>query len=91
MLSDGFTVRFSSSARRDLTQIPPRYAAAIIEFATVLLPSNPHRLGKPLRNRLMGLHGARRGDYRVLYEIIEADRIVLIIRIDHRGRAYSRR
>jgi len=86
-----YQVRFSSAAQRDLSRIPPRYAVAIVEFVTGLLPTNPQRLGKPLRNELDGLHGARRGDYRVLYQIIETDQVVLVVRIDHRGRVYKTR
>lgn len=86
-----YEVRFSSAAVRDLGRIPPRYAGAIVEFVTRVLPTNPQRMGKPLRNELEGLHGARRGDYRVLYQIIEADRVVLVVRIDHRGRVYKTR
>ena len=86
-----YEVRFAASAARDLGRIPPRYAAAIVEFVTGVLPTNPQRMGKPLRNELEGLHGARRGDYRVLYQIIEADKVVLVVRIDHRGRVYKTR
>jgi len=86
-----YEVRFSSAAQRDLGRIPPRYARAIVEFATGVLPTNPQRMGKPLRNELEGVHGARRGDYRILYEIIEPDRVVLAVRIDHRGRVYKTR
>lgn len=62
-----------------------------MEFVTAALPTNPKRMGRPLRNELEGLHGARRGDYRVLYQIIETDNVVLGVRIDHRGRVYKTR
>ncbi len=81
----------TSPAQRDLARIPPRYAIAIIEFLTVVLPTNPHRLGKPLRNELEGLHGARRGDYRVLYLIDNERHTVAILRVDHRGRVCKTR
>ncbi len=86
-----YGVRFSSAAQRDLGRIPPRYAVAIVEFVSGALPTNPQRMGKPLQNELEGVYGARRGDYRVLYQIIEADRVVLVVRIDHRGRVYKTR
>lgn len=38
------------------------------------LPQNPPRVGTPLERDFEGQHGARRGDYRVLYEIRETDR-----------------
>ena len=89
--TDAYEVRLSPFAHRDLGRIPTRYATAIIEFATGLLAGNPQRLGKPLRNKLEGLHGARRGDYRILYRIIDSDRAILIISIDHRGHVSSPR
>lgn len=85
-----FHVTFASSPVRDLDAIPPRYAAAVIAFLTEVLPRNPARVGKPLRNELEGLHGARRGDYRVLYEILPEKREVLVVRIDHRANVYRR-
>ena len=78
----------SSPALRDLGRIPPRYTAAILEFIYVVLPENPARVGKPLERELEGLHGARRGDYRVIYEIRDNDRSVLVIRVDHRANVY---
>jgi mRNA interferase RelE/StbE len=82
-------VELTSPAVRDLGRIPPRYATAIVEFITAVLPTNPHRLGKPMHHELDGLHGARRGDYRVLYRINPDTRTVFIVRIDHRGRVYK--
>jgi mRNA-degrading endonuclease RelE of RelBE toxin-antitoxin system len=86
-----YQVRLSSSAARDLDAIPPRYAAAIIEFVFGPLAKGPHRVGKPLARDLEGCHGARRGDYRVVYEIIEQDQAVLVVRIDHRAHVYRPR
>lgn len=84
-------VELTSPAARDLDGIPPRYAVAIVEFLTVVLPTNPPRFGKPMRNELEGLYSARRGDYRVLYRIEHAQQAVFVIRIDHRGRVYKSR
>ena len=36
-------------------------------------------------------HGARRGDYRILYRIVEADQTVLVVRVAHRATAYRPR
>lgn len=90
-VEEPFRVIFASSAVRDLDAIPPRYAAAVIAFVTEVLPGYPARMGKPLRNELNGLHGARRGEYRVLYEILAQERVVVVMRIDHRASAYRRR
>lgn len=81
----------ASTALRDLGAIPSRYAAAILEFIYTVLPENPQRVGKPLERDLEGSHSARRGDYRVIYEIHEAPGDVLITRANHRASVYRPR
>lgn len=68
--------------------LPEAVSAAVVEFITGALIDNPHQVGRPLRNELAGLHGARRGTYRVLYRIDESARIEAVLRIDHRRDAY---
>ena len=68
--------------------LPEAVAVAVIEFLTGALIDNPHRVGKPLRGDLAGIHSARRGTYRVLYRINEESREVVVVRIEHRGDAY---
>ena len=70
--------------------LPEAVAAAVIEFLTGALIQNPHRVGKPLRGELAGIHSARRGTYRVLYRINELQGEVVVLRIDHRRDAYRR-
>lgn len=68
--------------------LPEGIAAAIIEFLTGALVENPHRVGKQLRGELAGIHSARRGTYRVLYRINEAQHEVVVLRIEHRRDVY---
>jgi mRNA interferase RelE/StbE len=71
--------------------LPEKVATATIEFVYGPLAENPQRVGKPLRFELEGLHVARRGDYRVIYEVDDdAQRIVIHV-IEHRASAYRRR
>ena len=71
--------------------LPEAVGVAVIEFLTGALIDNPHRVGKPLRGDLAGIHCARRGTYRVLYRINEEGREVIVVRIDHRSDAYRPR
>ena len=57
----------------------------MVEFIFGPLAENLHRVGKPLRFDLEGLHSARRGSYRVIYRI---EARVSIIAIDHRSDIY---
>lgn len=72
----------SPPARRDLQRLPSRIVHAVIEFISGPLAGNPHRLSKPLRNDLAGLHSARRGDYRVLLRIDDPNHTIVVVRID---------
>ena len=87
-MSSPYDLQISSAARRQLRQLPPRVAPAVVEFITAVLPENPLRLSKPLTGEFVGLHSARRGDYRVLIDVDESARTVLVVRIAHRAEAY---
>ena len=85
-----YALRLSSAARRALSgTLPEQVAAAVWEFVNGPLLDNPHRVGKPLRFRLEGFYAARRGQYRVIYRILEDEVIVEVIKISHRGDAYG--
>ena len=79
------------SAERALERLPERAAAAIVEFMLGPLTDNPRRVGHALLHELEGLHAARRGPYRVVYEIAEATREIHVLRIDHRADVYRPR
>jgi len=64
---------------------------AALESIMGPIAENPRRLERPLVAELAGLWSARRGDYRIIYEIVEADQIVLIHRVQHRRHAYRTR
>ena len=96
MSDEAYTLSLASSARRVLTEGPPRglplaVAAAVTEFLTGPLLENPYRVGKPLTRELDGYHSARRGAYRVVYRIEDPSRTVHVVRIDHRADVYRPR
>ena len=61
--------------------------AAIFDSIAV----NPRRAGKALRGELEGLYSARRGDFRIVYEILDEERVVLIHLAAHRADVYRPR
>ncbi len=83
-----WAVGLSSAAIRTLDQVPPRVVPAILEFLYGPLAENPHRVGKPLRDDFTGTHSARRGPYRVLYEISDSQRSITVPRVAYRAHAY---
>lgn len=51
----------------------------------------PRRVGHPLRRELAGLWSARRGPYRVVYEVDDEAGTVNVLRVDHRADVYRPR
>jgi mRNA interferase RelE/StbE len=86
-----YEVVFASTAVRDLERVPPRIVPAVVEFVYGDLARNPQRVGKPLERELAGLYSARRGPYRILYEIDDGEVRVIVIRVDHRADVYRTR
>jgi mRNA interferase RelE/StbE len=50
-------------------------------------PGNP-RISKPIRMR-EGHRSSRVGEWRLIYQVNESEKIVLILAISHRGKAYK--
>jgi mRNA-degrading endonuclease RelE of RelBE toxin-antitoxin system len=86
-----YQVAWTRTAKRALERLPEKVGTAVVEFCYGTLAENPRRLGKPLRLHLAGLHNARRGDYRVIYRIDEADRRIDVLAVEHRSDVYRPR
>ena len=85
-----YEVEWAAAARRALEQLPEKVAVSAIEFIYRPLADEPHRVGRPLRFELEGKQSAHRGDYRVVYQIDDPRRIVLVLTIGHRAEIYRR-
>jgi len=78
-------------AQRTIDRLPEKVAVAVLDFVLGPLLENPYRVGKALRGDLTGLHSARVGTYRVVYEVSEADHTVRVVYVDHRADVYRPR
>ncbi len=87
----GYRLVVAPSAERALSRLSAGVAAAVVEFMLGPLVDAPRRVGHPLQRELAGLLAARRGPYRVVYEIDEEQRTVNVLRIDHRTDVYRPR
>ena len=86
-----YEIEITPEGLRHLDRLPDKVRTAVIETILGSIAENPHRAGKPLRGELDGLYSARRGEFRVIYEIDEGARVVLIHRAQHRREAYRNR
>jgi len=86
-----YEVEITREGLRHLDRLPENLRHAALESIFGPIVENPHRLGKPLVGELEGLWSARRGDYRVIYEVFEDEQIVLIHRVQHSRLVYRPR
>ncbi len=85
------SIRWTPTAQRDLRRLPEKIATAVVEFSYGSLAGSPERVGGRLALELSGHHAARRGDYRVIYQIHRAASVVSIVHVDHRAHVYRKR
>lgn len=85
---DRHQLRIARPAVYALTQyLPEKIAHATYSFITGPLLDDPRRVGKPLNSPFAPAYSARRGEYRILYEIDDATRTVEVTAIGHRSSA----
>jgi mRNA-degrading endonuclease RelE of RelBE toxin-antitoxin system len=83
-------VEVMAPARREFDRLPISVAAAVLETLSAIA-ENPRRLGKPLMLEHQGRFSARRGPYRIIYELDDDERLVRVVAIGHRRDVYRRR
>ena len=87
-MSQRYRLRIARPAARALAELLPEKVAAAYEFITGPLLDDPHRVGKPLNPPMAPAGTARRGSYRILYNLDDPNGIVEVTAIRHRSDAY---
>lgn len=88
-MSERYDLVIKARARRALELgLAPSAAFAAWEFITGPLLDNPKRAGKPLVAPSHGDWSARRGHYRVRYQVDDEKRTVTVLDIASRSDAY---
>ncbi len=83
-----YRLLYLPGAERDIRELPA-VVARRVRNGLERLASDP-RLGKPLQGSLAPFWSYRVGDYRVIYEIRDAELYVLVVLIGHRREIYER-
>lgn len=81
-----YSVRIKRSAARELANIPNPTRTRIVHAIDSL--SEEPLAGRPLKGGMRGLRRLRIGDYRVVYELLDDELVVLVVRVAHRSDAY---
>jgi mRNA interferase RelE/StbE len=86
-----FGVEITPEGLRHLNQLPGNVRDAAIQAILGPVAERPRGVGKPLVGELTGLWSARRGDYRVIYEVDDDRKVVIVHRVQHRRAVYRPR
>ena len=77
-------------AGREFDRLPIAVAAAVLETLDAI-EANPRRLGKRLMFEHEARFSARRGPYRIIYEVLDDEHLIRVLAIGHRRDVYRRR
>ena len=81
-----YSVRIKRSASRELARIPQPARTRLVHAIDGL--GEQPLAGSVLKGGLRGLRRLRVGDYRIVYELLDAELVVLVVRVARRGGAY---
>jgi len=79
----------TGDAERDLEQLDKQIAKRLRKRLKWLEENFEHITPEPLSGPLADLYKFRVGDYRVLYDILREDQVLLIHRVRHRREVYQ--
>jgi mRNA-degrading endonuclease RelE of RelBE toxin-antitoxin system len=86
-----YEIQVSKSFLRSLSLLPDKIQPGIVEFVYGSLARNPYRVGKALAEPLDGMWSARRGEYRILYEVDDSAEAIHVMAVRDRRYAYRAR
>ena len=85
-----FSPRLLKNAIRQLKKLDPQVARRIAEQITWLSEHFEEMKAEPLKGVLEGLFKYREGDYRIIYEPLQREKVIVIHEIGHRREIYKK-
>ncbi|MBI4442638.1 MAG: type II toxin-antitoxin system RelE/ParE family toxin [Acidobacteria bacterium] len=85
-----YSPRFLRSASRQLERIDPPVARRIVDRIRWLAEHFEEFTPEPLKGDLAGLFKFREGDYRIIYEPLRKERLIVVHEIGHRKDIYKK-
>jgi len=86
-----YRIRILQAATHELERLDKPIARRIAERINWLAANLDNIRPEPLIGELSGFYKFRVGDYRIIYEILQSEQIVVIHEIGHRREIYRKR
>lgn len=84
-----WAVLYVESAKDEIAGLDGSAKRIVRKAIEEKLMIDPLKFGRPLRRNLSGLFKLRVGDYRIIYQVKEAQVLVLIVKVGHRREVYE--
>ena len=84
-----YTIRLLKPAARELERLDKGVGTRVVRRLRWLADNLDGINPEPLKGRLRGLYKLREGDYRVAYEILRRERVIIVHLIGHRREIYK--
>jgi len=86
-----YRIRILDAATRELAGLDKLIGRRIVERINWLAANLDNLKPEPLTGDLSGFYKLRAGDYRILYEILQDERSIVVHKIGHRREVYRKR
>jgi len=86
-----YTVRILKAAARELERLDKAVGRRVVERIQWLAENSQSINPVGLKGDLSGLYKLRQGDYRIIYQILRAEKVILIHSIGHRREVYRQK
>jgi mRNA interferase RelE/StbE len=86
-----YQVQILESAERGLERLDKPAAARIVQRIKWMIENLDAIKPKRLTGELAGLCKLREGDYRIIYQVLQREKTIVVHRIGHRRDIYRRR
>ena len=86
-----YSVRILDEATRELGRLGKAVARRIARRVRWLAKNTGHIKPEALRGELTGLYKVREGDYRIIYQLVDSEKLLIIHAIGHRREIYRKR
>jgi len=84
-----YTIRLLKPASRGLERLDKAIATRVVRRLRWLAENLDSINPEPLKGRWRGLFKLREGDYRIAYEILRRERVIVVHLIGHRREIYK--
>ncbi len=84
-----YAIRLLKPASRELERLDKTAATRVAKRLRWLAENLDNINPEPLKGRLQGLYELREGDYRIAYEILRGELLIMVHLIGHRREIYK--